>query len=49
MFEGIKDKKVLITGASGGIGSFTALLFAEYGANVGVHYNKGKETRTPPL
>ena len=43
MFECIKDKKVLITGASGGIGSFTALLFAEYGANVGIHYNKGKD------
>ena len=42
MFEGIKDKKVLITGASGGIGSLTALLFAEYGAIVGIHYNKGK-------
>jgi 3-oxoacyl-[acyl-carrier protein] reductase len=42
MFEDIKNKKVLITGASGGIGSCMALLFAEYGANVGIHYNVGE-------
>jgi len=42
MFEIIKNKKVLITGASGGIGSCMALLFAEYGANVGIHYNVGE-------
>ena len=42
MFESIKNKKVLITGASGGIGSCMALLFAEYGASVGIHYNDGE-------
>jgi 3-oxoacyl-[acyl-carrier protein] reductase len=43
MLESIKDKKVLITGASGGIGSCMALLFAEYGASVGIHYNAGEK------
>jgi 3-oxoacyl-[acyl-carrier protein] reductase len=42
MFESIKGKRVLITGASGGIGSCMATLFAEYGAMVGVHYNNGE-------
>jgi NAD(P)-dependent dehydrogenase (short-subunit alcohol dehydrogenase family) len=32
-------KSVLVTGASGGIGGCTALLFAERGADVAVHYN----------
>ena len=43
MFESLKNKKVLITGASGGIGSCMALLFAEYGASVGIHYNAGEK------
>jgi len=42
MLKGIKDKRVLITGASGGIGSSMAYLFAEYGAIVGVHYNQSR-------
>jgi len=42
MFENIKEKRVLITGASGGIGSSMAYLFAEYGAVIGVHYNQSK-------
>lgn len=44
MFEGLKNKKVLITGASGGIGAGIARLFASYGAIIGIHYNQnGKE------
>ena len=43
MFKAIRGKKVLITGASGGIGEDMALLFAEYGAVLGLHYNSGKE------
>jgi NAD(P)-dependent dehydrogenase (short-subunit alcohol dehydrogenase family) len=43
MFEGIRDKKVLITGASGGIGAAMAELFALHGAVVGIHYHKGEE------
>ena len=38
MFETIKNKRVLITGASSGIGAAAAQLFAEYGAYTGVHY-----------
>ena len=37
-----KGKHVLVTGASGGIGGQTALLFAEQGASVAVHYNTRK-------
>lgn len=41
MFEEIRNKKVLVTGASSGIGACTAELFASYGATVGIHYNSG--------
>lgn len=43
LFEDIKDKRVLITGASGGIGSAAAALFAGYGAIVGIHYHQEKD------
>ena len=36
------SKNVLITGASGGIGSATARLFAKKGYNVGIVYNSDK-------
>ncbi|MBI4116150.1 SDR family oxidoreductase [Candidatus Pacearchaeota archaeon] len=39
----LKDKVVLITGSSQGIGKETALLFAKQGANVVVTYNKNKK------
>ena len=60
MFETIKGKRVLITGASTGIGACTAELFASYGATVGIHYhasessaqalkNKIQDHSTPPV
>jgi len=38
-----KGKSVIITGASGGIGSATARLFAERGANIAVNYFSSSE------
>lgn len=43
MFETIKNKKVLITGANGGIGAAIAELFAKHGALVGIHYYQDKK------
>jgi len=43
MFETIKNKKVLITGANGGIGSAISELFAKHGALVGLHYYQDKK------
>ena len=43
MFEGIKNKSVLITGATGGIGAAMTKIFAEHGARVGVHYRSNKK------
>lgn len=37
-----KDKTVLVTGASGGIGEGIARRFSEAGANVAVHYRNGQ-------
>lgn len=39
----LKDKVILVTGASRGIGRATALLLAEHGAKVIVNYNKSEK------
>jgi len=36
--QGLKDKNVLVTGGSSGIGQAIAVRFAEYGANVAINY-----------
>jgi glucose 1-dehydrogenase len=41
--KGLKDKKVLVTGATSGIGQAIAIRFAEEGAHLGINYHKGGE------
>jgi len=41
--EELKDKRVLVTGASSGIGQATAILFSRQGCFVGVHYFRTKD------
>lgn len=43
MFEDLKGKRILVTGASSGIGACIANLFGAYGASVGVHYQSNKK------
>lgn len=42
IYEDLKGKNVLVTGSSSGIGAATAIMFAEQGCFVGVHYFKTK-------
>ena len=42
IYEDLKDKKVLVTGSSSGIGATTAIMFAQQGCFLGVHYFRTK-------
>jgi 3-oxoacyl-[acyl-carrier protein] reductase len=42
IYEDLEGKKVLVTGSSSGIGSATAVMFAQQGCFIGVHYFKTK-------
>jgi 3-oxoacyl-[acyl-carrier protein] reductase len=43
IYDDLKGKKVLVTGASSGIGSATAVMCSEQGCFVGVHYFRTKD------
>ena len=42
-YEDLKGKRVLVTGSSSGIGAAAAVMFAQQGCFVGVHYFATKE------
>ncbi|HEY7706567.1 MAG TPA: SDR family oxidoreductase [Gaiellaceae bacterium] len=43
MEAGLRDKRILVTGASGGIGSACVQAFLDEGAEVVAHYHRGRE------
>jgi len=43
IYEDLKGKRVLVTGSSSGIGQATAIMFAQQGCFVGVHYFQTKK------
>jgi len=43
LFERLNSARILVTGASSGIGACTAKLLGSYGACIGVHYHSNKE------
>lgn len=43
MFESLKGCRVLVTGASSGIGASIACTFGRFGSTVGVHYYSGRD------
>ena len=43
IISGLKDKKVLVTGATGGIGSSLVRMFANEGAAIGIHYHQNQK------
>ena len=43
IFSGLEGKRVLVTGASGGIGRSMSHLFAKSGATLGIHYNENRD------
>lgn len=43
IYEDLKDKRVLVTGSSSGIGAAAAEMFSNQGSFVGVHYFRTKD------